>query len=489
MDAAKRKFDSVEHEVIYELLRKSIKQQKDSDIHNSQEEPITFSIVNSQLIESIAAAKSTSINTVDKPITDWRNAKVWKHLAIFVKRCIRKCLRWYVSPLVDRQNDFNTSAVQVFTSAVQVFSQIESIANTIVAEVEGFSTKIVNENEKLRSIIEQQQIEMGTQTALSKLHQAEIANQRWRIDQFQTDFERQKSHAMLIEQQQEEAKRQMTQQREALENQKMEMQTWMQNAQTDRSKQLNEDHRRMELIELRLQSVVSSAGGQFMDDFGTFQKMTYSQAGEDCIILYILHELNRDDFLNISYLDLGSNDPIKMNNTYFLYRHGARGVLVDANPDFTENLRAMRPGDAIINGLIDIQDGLMCDFYILNGDGLSTPDLEQAQENIKKNNTLRITRTVSVETVTINTLIEKYLAGRAPTVMSLDIEGMDMDALKSINFEKYRPLIIIVEMITYNTKLTVEAKNTEIDVFLKNLKYVEYAFTGINSIYVDSLAL
>jgi FkbM family methyltransferase len=205
--------------------------------------------------------------------------------------------------------------------------------------------------------------------------------------------------------------------------------------------------------------------------------------------MYILSVLGETDFLNITYLDIGSNDPVKMNNTYFLYRHGARGVLVEANPEFIERLHAARPGDVIINKLVDTQDGKTHDFYILNGDGLSTPDLEQAKENLKTNSSLRIIRTMPVETITVPAIIEKYLMGQAPTVISLDIEGMELDILETIDFERCRPLIFIIKSIPCDTKLVVGRIDEEQDMFMKNRGYTKYAFTGINSIYIDDRSL
>ena len=74
---------------------------------------------------------------------------------------------------------------------------------------------------------------------------------------------------------------------------------------------------------------------------------SYSQCGEDKIIDFILSYLGENK--GLSYLDIGCNNYKKLNNTYNLYKKGIRGVLIDANPVFIEDIRKYRPGDTVLN--------------------------------------------------------------------------------------------------------------------------------------------
>ena len=60
-------------------------------------------------------------------------------------------------------------------------------------------------------------------------------------------------------------------------------------------------------------------------------KTTFSQAGEDSILLYVLRVLGVN-ICKARYLDLGANHARELSNTYALYQRGMRGVLVEANP-------------------------------------------------------------------------------------------------------------------------------------------------------------
>lgn len=218
-----------------------------------------------------------------------------------------------------------------------------------------------------------------------------------------------------------------------------------------------------------------------------FIKKTYSQSGEDSILAYIIKLLGLS-YEKIDYIDLGANHAREMSNTYFFYSAGSKGILVEANPHLIPELKFYRHRDLILNYCISNESENEVDFYILNGDGLSTPDYTAALAFCEKNPALKIVETIKVKTITFNDIVEKYL-GKAPTILSIDIEGYDEEVLRSINFDMYRPTIIVTEMISYDTSLAYSTKKEEIKRYLDSKEYDEYAFTGINSIFIDRMYL
>ena len=93
---------------------------------------------------------------------------------------------------------------------------------------------------------------------------------------------------------------------------------------------------------------------------------------------------------------------------------------------------------------------------------------------------------IKVKSITVNNIIEKYLGGTSPKFISIDIEGHDFEVIQSIDLDKYRPLVIVVETIEYRPYLPINVKKYETVEYLKTKDYVEYAFTGINSILIDA---
>ena len=215
----------------------------------------------------------------------------------------------------------------------------------------------------------------------------------------------------------------------------------------------------------------------------TYYMKSYAQSGEDAILDYIIR-VNRIPYDKVTYIDLGANHAKNLSNTYFFYSKGAKGVIVEANPALISDLTFYRNRDIILNNCVDIETGKQVDFYIMNVDGLSTISPESAEEMCRINPELKVIDKKTLKTVSYNYIVENYL-GATPTILSIDLEGKDMEVLQSINFEKYRPFLIIVEMIEYDTKLAYSTKNNEIVAYMKSLGYDEYAFTGINSIFID----
>lgn len=217
-------------------------------------------------------------------------------------------------------------------------------------------------------------------------------------------------------------------------------------------------------------------------DFQLFNKKTYSQSGEDSIIMYIM-AMKGIPLSECNYLDLGANHPVLMSNTYFFYEQGARGVLVEANPKLAHELEKERSGDIVLNKCISGKSGEKLDFNILNLDGLSK--VGDVSDILLENPDAKIEKTVQLETISVNDIIEQYFGGKFPLVLNLDIEGLEKQILESIDFEKYRPMIMIIEMIPYSKELVRGQKDTELLEYVKSKGYDEYAFTGINSIFID----
>lgn len=215
------------------------------------------------------------------------------------------------------------------------------------------------------------------------------------------------------------------------------------------------------------------------------EEPSYAQCGEDGIIAYMMRVMGIP-YAHCDYLDLGANHPKRLSNTYFFYEHGAHGVLVEANPDLIPALERERPRDVTLNRLITPERGAdPKDFYILSGDGLSTTERESVETALRENPDLYLVEKIKVPCVSVMELFEKYYI-YAPKILNVDVEGIELEILQSINFEKYRPLVIITEMIPYKNYLVSGIKDQKVKAFLESKGYVEQAFTGINSIFLDT---
>ena len=212
---------------------------------------------------------------------------------------------------------------------------------------------------------------------------------------------------------------------------------------------------------------------------------SFSQSGEDAIIDYVLRFL-KTRISDVKYLDLGANHAKELSNSYKFYCSGASGVLVEANPELIGELKKERPRDIVLNNVITFNDEKNAEFYVLTGDGLSSVSLEAAEQACKANPNISIKAKYTVPTISVNDIIKEYFADGKLDILSIDLEGLESDILSNLDFSLLRPKTIIVESIEYHPYLVCE-KTTDRkvhDILTKN-GYKEYAFTGINSIYLD----
>lgn len=211
---------------------------------------------------------------------------------------------------------------------------------------------------------------------------------------------------------------------------------------------------------------------------------SYSQCGEDAIVWFLLNYGHKKPAA-FNYLDLGCNHYKNINNTYGFYRMGMSGVLVEANPGFIKELRANRPNDVVLNvGVGDVHEDQR-KFYITNNVDMSSFSLESIKEDQKTSPWIQIVREVTVPVLTLEEIIKSYFVS-VPAVVSLDVEGLELPILSGLNFDNMRPFIFIIETIDYSENVATAHKRQEIIDFMNSKNYKEYAFTGVNSIFIDS---
>jgi FkbM family methyltransferase len=215
--------------------------------------------------------------------------------------------------------------------------------------------------------------------------------------------------------------------------------------------------------------------------FKTNLKMSFSQSGEDAIILFLINSLKLN---KVKYLDIGTNDPRDMNNTYLLYLNGYRGLCIEPDPSLHAKIKKYRQGDILIPAGISIENSDSSDFYIMDDSVLNTFSKSVA-DGLVKDYKRRILKTVNIPLISINKIFNQYCDPGDSLVVSLDVEGLDYIILQSIDWSVNRPAIICVETVAYSSNLTGK-KDEQLIGLLISKNYKLYADTYINSIFLDN---
>lgn len=209
-------------------------------------------------------------------------------------------------------------------------------------------------------------------------------------------------------------------------------------------------------------------------------RTSYSQCGEDLIIDFLFMWLGVTE---ISYLDIGANHPIRLNNTYFFYLRGCKGVLIEPDSDLYKVLVAARPRDRCLNIAVGVDGNPTAKMFIMTSRTLNTlvPSQATEYESFGREKTERI---VEVPQRGINEVLAAEFQ-RTPNLVSLDVEGLDLEILKQWDFASFRPEVFCIETLTFTQNGT-ERKLTEIIEFMRARGYMQYADTYINTVFVST---
>jgi FkbM family methyltransferase len=212
-------------------------------------------------------------------------------------------------------------------------------------------------------------------------------------------------------------------------------------------------------------------------------RMTFSEQGEDIVLFHVVRDLLRVD--RATYVDVGAAEPVLSSNTYLLWGAGHRGVLVEPNPALAEKLRDYRPGDTVVEAGIGVTDATEADYYEIKGNAMlntfSPGQVMRLQEGKRESVVERVRK---MPLISLNRLITEQL-GKAPDVLSTDIEGLDEDVIRSLDLSRFRPGAICAETVA----MSAAGVNSTITSYLLAQGYVVRGGSTVNTIYVDSRRL
>jgi len=213
----------------------------------------------------------------------------------------------------------------------------------------------------------------------------------------------------------------------------------------------------------------------------------FGQCAEDAIIeAFIRSALGTDyDYSRMRYVDVGANHPISTSNSWLFYGRGARGVLVEANAALIPDLVAVRERDRVVCAAARTSSETMVDFYLASKHEVSStmrPFLDSMVEH--KGGSEKgwsLVEKTEVPTVDVNQLIEESVLDGDFVLLSIDTEGADLDVLRKIDIDKYRPQFIVIEP---SDEIVGAAAGSEaIDKYLTAHGYACVARTRVNLIY------
>lgn len=172
----------------------------------------------------------------------------------------------------------------------------------------------------------------------------------------------------------------------------------------------------------------------------------YSWEGEDILAWKILH-----DQLGVGtgfYVDVGAHHPSYLSNTFLFYQRGWRGINIDAMPGSMEPFRIVRPED--LNLEIGIAREASTKVLVQFDDPSLNGFLSEDQILSQTGRGCTVLHRSIVECVPLTTILDRYEVASNFDLLNIDVEGLELEVLSSIDFTRYRPKLIIGEALGCN---------------------------------------
>ncbi len=199
--------------------------------------------------------------------------------------------------------------------------------------------------------------------------------------------------------------------------------------------------------------------------------VSFSKSGDDIQLRQLIKNKKPG-----TYVDIGCWDPTKASNSYFFYLRGWRGICIDPNPELAARYKKVRPSDTFINCAVGQKEGHL-NYYMLDehNSSMNTFDLDFLKKHHLEE---KIKKTLNIPLYNLKAILDEHLKpNERLDFFDIDVEGLDLEVLKSNDWEKYRPAVLVIE-----TNLSIQDEiNSEVVKYLEEQDYSLKAKTVINN--------
>jgi len=173
--------------------------------------------------------------------------------------------------------------------------------------------------------------------------------------------------------------------------------------------------------------------------FDTYAVKSYSQEGED-LILERLFDARGQGF----YIDVGAHHPRRFSNTHAFYRRGWTGLNIEPNPDAMQAFRRERKRDTNLQMGVGERAGAL-PYFIFDDPALNTFDQDLMRWR-EANTPYRVVRTVEIPVERLDEILRRHLPpGQRIDFLTVDVEGLDLQVLRSNDWDAFRPECVLAE--------------------------------------------
>ena len=212
------------------------------------------------------------------------------------------------------------------------------------------------------------------------------------------------------------------------------------------------------------------------------KSISFSQYGEDLLMAVTLFPRRACGF----YVDVGAYHPWRGSNTYKLYLRGWHGLTIEPRPEAAPIFRRWRPRDRhIVSGIA--RECFALEYHEFRDKKLNTFSPTLAAQQVAKGHPLLSKRPIDCRP--LQDVIDQHCRGTRIDLLSIDCEGLDYDVLRTVDFDRNRPVALLIEDLDEFSLRRKGESGTSLS--RRHLEKCDYRLIGqgfFSMLYVDSRA-
>jgi FkbM family methyltransferase len=168
------------------------------------------------------------------------------------------------------------------------------------------------------------------------------------------------------------------------------------------------------------------------------------------------------------FVEVGANDPKKDSQSFHLEEAGWTGILVEPLPDLAAELRRQRKAQVFeVACSSPDRAGQIMRLHVAGAFSSFDPNLAVTG--------MRADRTIDVKVRTLDDVLSEGQATAPIDLMSVDVEGHELEVLSGFDFARWQPRLVLLED---------HVTNLDKHRFMTGAGYVLMRRTGLNGWYV-----
>lgn len=202
----------------------------------------------------------------------------------------------------------------------------------------------------------------------------------------------------------------------------------------------------------------------------------FSGFGEDIVLKDIFHRKNKG-----LYVDVGCWHPKWGSNTYLLHQKGWGGINIDMDTFKVDMFNMARKNAINVCTAVSDEEKNLTYYSSKDHSAMNTldPEFAKVATGNKQGLNYEVKKTKST---TLDSIISATRYAKTEIdLLSIDVEGHELPVLRSLDFEMYKPKVVVVEI--HSEKIE-DLLTSEIYLFMRGKKYSLYSWIQPSLIFI-----